>query len=52
MVEASSFPNWSGEAQERYYEITDRALTLRSNYVDGSIQKLVWEKLDKERSGI
>jgi hypothetical protein len=48
-VELSLFPNWSGVAQERLVEVTDKRLTLRTRplLLDGIEQsaRLVWERM-------
>jgi hypothetical protein len=44
-IRLSSFPNWVGQNQIRYYEFIDDNLILSTDLIGASKHKLIWEKL-------
>lgn len=44
-IKISSFPNWVGQNQIRYYEFRDDNLILSTDLIGVSRHKLVWEKV-------
>ena len=45
-IKLSSFPNWVGQNQIRYYEFKDDNLILSTDLIGASKHKLIWEKLN------
>lgn len=45
-IRLSSFPNWVGQNQIRYYEFKDDNLILSTDLIGSSKHKLIWEKLN------
>ncbi|TVZ60166.1 lipocalin-like protein [Flavobacteriaceae bacterium MAR_2010_105] len=45
-IRLSSFPNWVGQNQVRYYEFKDDNLILSTDLIGASKHKLIWEKLN------
>ena len=43
-IEISSFPNWVGQNQIRYYEFKDNDLILSTDVIGSSRHKLIWKK--------
>ena len=43
-IKLSSFPNWVGQDQVRYYEFQDNHLILSTNFIGESRHKLTWKK--------
>lgn len=43
-IRLSSFPNWVGQNQTRYYEFKDDTLILSTGLIGASKHKLTWEK--------
>jgi len=46
-IEISSFPNWVGQNQIRYYEFKGDKLILSTDVIGSSRHKLIWEKIKK-----
>lgn len=44
-IKLTSFPNWVGKNQTRYYEFKDDNLILSTDLIGESKHKLIWEKL-------
>ena len=44
-IRISSFPNWVGQDQRRYYEFEEDRLILSTDLIGGSRHKLIWKKL-------
>lgn len=45
-IKISSFPNWVGQNQVRYFEFNDDKLILSTDLIGRSRHKLVWEKIE------
>ncbi|GJM27956.1 MAG: hypothetical protein DHS20C17_05910 [Cyclobacteriaceae bacterium] len=46
-IKISSFPNWVGQNQTRYYEFNGDQLILSTDLIGSSRHKLIWKKLKK-----
>ena len=44
-IEISSFPNWVGQNQIRFYEFREGNLILSTDFIGSSRHSLIWEKL-------
>ncbi|MDX1478838.1 MAG: lipocalin-like domain-containing protein [Saprospiraceae bacterium] len=44
-IEISSFPNWAGQEQRRYYAFTGDTLTLSTDFIGSRRHQLIWEKI-------
>ena len=44
-IEISSFPNWVGQNQIRFFEFKDDKLILSTDLIGSSRHKLIWKKL-------
>ena len=44
-IKLSSFPNWVGQHQMRYFEFNEDQLTLSTDAIGGNKHKLIWKKL-------
>ncbi|MDF9794943.1 hypothetical protein OKW21_000206 [Catalinimonas alkaloidigena] len=47
-IKISSFPNWVGQNQIRYFEFNGDDLTLSTDLIGSNRHKLVWSKIDNE----
>ena len=45
-IKISSFPNWVGQDQTRYYEFKEDKLILSTDLIGSSRHKLIWEKVN------
>ena len=43
-IEISSFPNWVGQNQVRYYEFRDDLLILSTDVIGSGRHKLIWKR--------
>jgi hypothetical protein len=44
-IKISSFPNWVGQNQIRYYKFNKDKLTLSTDLIGSSRHKLIWKKI-------
>ena len=45
-IRLSSFPNWVGQNQIRYYKFKDDYLILSTDFIETSKHKLIWKRLN------
>jgi hypothetical protein len=46
-IKISSFPNWVGQNQVRFFEFKDNKLILSTDIIGSSRHTLIWEKMKK-----